>query len=386
MGQIEDRLVYKAGLHRIPLMAAFELLPVCNLQCKMCYVRKTMEDVRNAGGLKDKDWWLNIAKEAAELGLVYPLLTGGEPFLHPQFFEIMQGMQDMGLQVSINSNGTLIDRDIARWLGKHRPIRVNMTLYGASPESYSNLCGHGDAFEKVQNAVALLKEYDVPVKFNLSVTPENVGDIKEIVDFAKKWESPLQAATYMFPPIRRDSTMVGKNDRLSPEEAALARVKIDYYREEPEWFAGMADLFSRFVPLEELENLEPGEPLEMTCRAGVCSFWIDWQGQMTNCGMYNSAVVNLENQTFGEAWKELTDKTSKVRYTPYCAACPNRHICHTCIAMVSNECGTPNGRPEYMCKMNQALSHYYAEFARKYYPDIAAHVGKLDQNRDACEL
>lgn len=384
MGQIEDRLLHKAGLHRIPLMAAFELLPVCNLECKMCYVRKSMEDVRKSGGLKDKDWWLNIAKEASEMGLIYPLLTGGEPFLHPQFFEIMQGMQDMGLQVSINSNGTLIDRDVARWLGKHRPVRVNLTLYGASEESYSNLCGHGDAFQKVQNAVALLKEYDVPVKFNVSVTPENVGDIEEIVEFAKKWGSPLQAATYMFPPIRRDHTMIGKNDRLSPEEAALARVKIDYCREEPDWFVRMADLFSEFVPLEELDELKPGEPMEMTCRAGVASFWIDWQGQMTNCGMYNSVEVNLENRPFQEAWQELTVKTSQIRYTPYCTACPNLHICHTCIAVVSNECGTLNGRPEYMCKMNEAVSRYYAEFARKYYPDITASGRNAHQNRDIC--
>ena len=51
MASIKDRLLEKASRERFPIMSAFELLPVCNLKCKMCYVRKTMEDVHKGGGL-----------------------------------------------------------------------------------------------------------------------------------------------------------------------------------------------------------------------------------------------------------------------------------------------------------------------------------------------
>lgn len=366
MANIRDRLWEKAGKEGFPLTAAFELLPVCNLSCKMCYVRKSMKEVQQEGGLKDGKWWLEKAKEASSYGLLFPLLTGGEPFLHPDFRQILTGMQDMGMQVSINSNATLIDRETAKWIGNHVPNRINITLYGASEKTYENLCGDGNAYKKVCDAVQWLKEYQVPVKFNTSITPQNVQDLEEMIRFAKKVESPIQAAYYMFPPVRRNQDMIGQNDRLTPEEAGLARVKADFLQGEPEWFVGMAKRFSYFVPLEKC-NLQPDEnvKMKMSCRAGHCSFWLDWQGNMRNCGMYSSVTLSTENCDFGEVWKELREQTHKVRYAPVCAVCPNQPLCHSCIAMVANECGDINGKPEYLCRMNQASAKYYQEYLKK---------------------
>ena len=145
MSKVQDRIFEKASHARIPIKCSFELQPVCNLQCKMCYVRKSMDHGRANGGLKDADWWLAMAKAGAEQGLLYPLLTGGEPFLHPEFDRILAGMLELGLQVSINTNGTLIDEKWAAFLNTHRPTRINLTLYGASRETYDRLCGHADA-------------------------------------------------------------------------------------------------------------------------------------------------------------------------------------------------------------------------------------------------
>lgn len=362
---ISDRLWTKAAMLHIPLTAAFELLPVCNLHCKMCYVRKSMDEVNKMGGLLDGKQWLEYAREAYDLGLLYPLLTGGEPFLHPDFREIMAGIQEMGMQLSINSNATMIDRETAAWLGRHVPTRINITLYGASEQSYQELCGDGNAYGKVRNAVQWLKENGVPVKFNTSITPQNVGDLEKIISYAKEVGSPIQVATYMFPPIRRDETMIGKNERLSPEQAGLARVKADLLQNESAWFLGQAESFRNFVPVTEeiLENSEK-KSLRMACRAGNSSLWIDWQGNLSNCGMYGSVKLSLQKQSLADAWKEVVKKTAAIQYTPACAACPNIQLCHPCIAMVSNECGDINGRPEYLCRMNQAAAHYYQEYAR----------------------
>lgn len=386
MQTIKERLSEKAARNRIPFVSAFELLPVCNLSCKMCYVRKSMSEVKAAGGLKDAAWWLELARQGRDNGLLFPLLTGGEPFLHPQFFEILEGMVEMGLQVSINSNGTLIDRETAERLSKHRPVRINITLYGGSAQTYERLCGDGSAFLRARRAVELLKEYGIPVKLNASITPDNVDDLEEMIRYAKEQKCPLQVATYMFPPIRRDASMIGQNERLSPEDAALARVRADYLQAEPGWFVGQAERFSRFVPLDQLEEKrETGEALGMQCRAGLCSFWVDWQGNMMNCGMYPSVKINLTKK-FEIKWHELVDLTAKVRYTPKCTGCPNIWLCHPCIAMVSNECGDVNGTPEYLCRMNQASARYYQEFAQKYYPDRRLEPAPDEEFRDICEI
>lgn len=387
MSKIQDRIYEKASYARIPIMCSFELLPVCNLSCKMCYVRKSMDYVRSHGGLKDADWWLSLAKDAADCGLLYPLLTGGEPFLHPQFDRILAGMLDLGLQVSINTNGTLIDRKWAEFLREHRPTRINLTLYGASAESYRRLCGDGSAFQRVQTAVSLLKEYGIPLKFNASITPDNVADLPAMIAFARELDCPIQVATYMFPPLRRDGSLVGQNDRLSPEEAALARVTADHLQAEPAWFAAQAARFRSFVPLEQKPwEMGAGQEEGMRCRAGLCSLWVDWQGNFANCGMYPSALNPMEGRSFSECWQQTVADTAAVRYNAACFSCPNRPLCHPCIAMIYNECGSHTGRPEYMCRMNEALSRYYDQFAREHYPDVSPVLVIPQDPPDTCEI
>ena len=387
MPKIQDRIYEKAAHARIPIMCSFELLPVCNLSCKMCYVRKSMDHVRANGGLKNADWWLELARAGAEQGLLYPLLTGGEPFLHPEFDRILAGMLDMGLQVSINTNGTLIDRKWAEFLSIHRPTRINLTLYGASEEAYRALCGSGDAYRRVVEAVALLKEYRIPLKFNASITPENVADLPAMIAFAKAQECPIQVATYMFPPLRRDSSLVGQNDRLSPEDAALARATADLLQNEPAWFVTQAMRFREFIPLEK-KPWEMGLPREeaMRCRAGLCSLWVDWQGNFSNCGMYPSVSVPDTLPSFREKWEQVVSDTAQVRFTAACFGCPNRPLCHPCIAMIHNECGSHEGRPEYMCRMNEALSRCYDQLAREHYPDVSPIFGIAQEPSDTCEI
>ncbi|MGN0299238.1 MAG: radical SAM protein, partial [Lachnospiraceae bacterium] len=366
----------------------FELLPVCNLHCKMCYVRKSMAEVNRMGGLIPAGQWLDWARQARDAGMLFPLLTGGEPFVRQDFQEIMVGMQEMGLQVSINSNGTLIDESMAKWLGQHRPTRINITLYGASEESYQALCGDGDAFNRVHRAVEWLKQYGVPVKFNTSITPENLNDLEAMICYAKSVGSPIQAATYMFPPVRRDNTMIGQNHRLSPEEAALARVEADFLQNEPAWFLGQAERYRYFVPITEKmrQNQTEAQPQKMHCRAGRCSFWIDWQGNIGNCGMYTSAKVPLAGHSFEEAWRQVVEQTNQIRYSPVCTNCPNYHLCHACIAMVYNESGDCNGYPEYLCKMNEAAARYYQEYAKKLPEEIRSQETVRMKNSFDCDL
>lgn len=243
MAAIFDRLWEKAGTNKVPLTGAFELLPTCNLSCKMCYVRKDAAEVRAAGGQLPTEFWLDVARQARQAGLLLPLLTGGEPFLRPDIQTLIAELQAMGLQVSINSNGTLIDEQMAKWLGKHCPTRINITLYGASEETYASLCGNGDAYNRVRRAVEWLKENHVPVKFNTSITQYNMHDLDEMIRYAKEQGSPIQVATYMFPPVRRSRELVGQNDRMTPDQAARAKVRADWLQQEPVWFRAQTRRF-----------------------------------------------------------------------------------------------------------------------------------------------
>ena len=82
----------------IPVAGNFELTARCNFNCPMCYVHMTPEQLKASGReeLTAKQW-LEIAKAAKDKGMLFALLTGGEPLVRKDFFEIYDGMREMGL-------------------------------------------------------------------------------------------------------------------------------------------------------------------------------------------------------------------------------------------------------------------------------------------------
>ena len=80
-----------------------------------------------------------LAREAKDKGMVFALLTGGEPFVRKDFFEIYEAMKDMGLMISINTNGSMLKGEIRRRLIENPPFRINVSLYGGCIETYKNM-------------------------------------------------------------------------------------------------------------------------------------------------------------------------------------------------------------------------------------------------------
>ena len=181
--KLTEYLYKKATANRTPISMSFELTPVCNMACRMCYVRMDKKTQESIGPLHPGSEWIALAEEGKKRGLLFVLLTGGEPLLHPDFFEILSTLQQEGFVVSVNTNGTLIDEAVVERLKQSPPSRVNITLYGASDETYARLCGKPDGFTKVTRGIRLLKEAGIAVKINVSVTPYNVDDLDGIFTF-----------------------------------------------------------------------------------------------------------------------------------------------------------------------------------------------------------
>ena len=154
--KIEERLVAKATLANIPIGGTFELLPLCNMNCDMCFIRLNKDEMNSIGRLKSADEWLNIARQMKDEGTLFVLITGGEPLLYPEFKKLYKGLKELGMIITINTNGTLITEDIARMFGEDKPRRVNITLYGASNETYNKLCHNPKGFDQTIRGIELL--------------------------------------------------------------------------------------------------------------------------------------------------------------------------------------------------------------------------------------
>lgn len=358
---VTEYLHNKAARLKLPLNGTFELTPLCNMDCKMCYIKTTKENQEKQGRLKTAKEWLAIAEKMKQAGLVYLLLTGGEPFLHPEFKEIFQGLHKMGFILSINSNGTLVDESVVEWLKETPPVRINMTIYGASDDTYGRLCGNPKGFSQFKRAVHLLKEAGISVKLNCSVTPYNEDDLEAMFEFSKEEQLLIQATSYMFPPLRKDASMIGKNNRFTPEEAAYQSARIEMLMNGKERFVENVRNGKFEIPsLDECLECTDVEGEGIRCRAGKCSFWVTWKGELLPCGMMsNQSVGNVFEMDFVEGWNQMTKETSEIRLPGQCKECVLKDKCKACAAMVLTETGSYNQVPEYRCLMTKAYKCAY---------------------------
>lgn len=353
-----EKLYQKAGKARIPLSGTFELTPMCNFSCKMCYVRKTAKEVAmHDRPMRTLSQWTEMGRQARDEGMLYLLLTGGEPLLWPDFWELYDTLYDMGLLLSVNTNGSMIDeKAIEKWR-KRPPYRVNITLYGASDATYEALCGARGVCSKVKGAVLAMKKAGLIVKLNCSLTHYNAPDLKEMVQFAGDNSVQITVSTYMYPPVRRDATMTGQNDRFTPRDAAWYHMqRYRYQKGEEAYVQYLKNILHGMTepPGLDEECVDPTNG-RIRCRAGTAAFWATWDGYMTPCGMMPEPKLDLNGFSFRDAWEKLVEISTGLHTSSVCENCANQSMCHSCAAMAYAETGTTAGIPLYLCEMTHAM-------------------------------
>lgn len=338
----------------LPIAGNFELTARCNFNCPMCYVHMSEEEVRAKGKELTAAQWISIAEAAQKKGMIFALLTGGEPFIRKDFFEIYDAMKNMGIIVSINSNGSMLEGKILEKLLEDRPSRINVSLYGGCNETYKNMCGQ-PVYDKVLKNIVTLKENGVDVSINLSITPYNCKDIEKIYEIVKKYNIQVKASSYMYPPIRLEKELEGYGNRLSPKESAEYSVKWDLLRFTEEEFSKRAKAMKDLVNVDEKEcsiDMEQG----VRCRAGSSSFWMTWDGQMRPCGMMPGPTTYPLEVGFDAAWEIIREETRKILLPTKCNTCAKKEICGVCAAVTVAETGKFDKVPCYMCERTEAIA------------------------------
>lgn len=355
--RLHDFLFAKANQRNIPFSGTFELLPRCNMSCKMCYVRLEKKDEEKIGKERTAQEWLKLAEECKKNGMLFLLLTGGEPFLYEDFKYLYTELKKMGFMISINTNATLLNDENLKWLIDNPPYRINITLYGASADTYEKLCGYRNGFDKAIHAIKTLHKAGIYVKLNASITPYNVIDLEKIYDIAKEINVPIQANSYMFPPVRKSEKNIGKGNRFSAEEAGKYQAKIDCLRMDREEYILRNQKFEESGIFDFEEETNECTSLDQdcfTCRAGKSSFWVTWDGRMLGCGMLNYPCAYPFKDGFFNAWKEISNQIKKITAMEKCNGCKYRVLCKACPGMVYTETGDFNKKPEYLCNIVRA--------------------------------
>ncbi len=187
----------------IPIHASIELTIRCNLRCAHCYNCDREGSAPSPAAELRFDETRGLLDELRAEGTLFISLTGGEPMLHPRFWDILDEAAARRFAVTILTNGTLLGKYACRRLARHRNIRrVNLSFYGATGETHDALTRTPGSFRLAMEGLRNLRRLGLPAALNFLVTRHNAREIPSMIEWARSLSLPFVVDTSITP--RRD--------------------------------------------------------------------------------------------------------------------------------------------------------------------------------------
>ena len=173
-----------------PVNVTWEVTYACNLNCIHCL---SDSGNRRAAELSTDDS-RRVIDQLSAMKVFQFNIGGGEPFMRPDFLDLMDYAHDKGMVTCISTNGTLIDRDVARRLD-HPLVYIQVSLDGATPASNDPIRGRG-SFQKVQQALECLRERDIEVSINTVLTRLSFPELDRMTALAAEYGAKLRVSRF----------------------------------------------------------------------------------------------------------------------------------------------------------------------------------------------
>lgn len=345
-GPLVRELQHRAATRRQPISGTFELTERCNLACRMCYVRHAPGDAERRAKELSATEWLELARQAQDNGMVFLLLTGGEVFLRPDFFEIYSKLTRLGFIITLFTNGTLITDEVAKRLAESPPSRTEITLYGATASTYEAITGVTGSFARCCAGIEALVKHHVPLGLKTTITRQNVGELDAMCLMAHNWGLPFSSGWLLGK--RRDGAPSEVVDcRLSASEC----VTIEATAQSP------AAAWAEFA----LQEASLWHDRNFNCQAGKTSFVVDPRGEMNACLDMSFPAARPLEIGFHDSWEQVQRFVESVPpMSPICLACDVRVIyCPRCPAWSYLETSTFTEPIPYLCEIARARQKRY---------------------------
>ena len=368
---------------RFPMSGTFELTARCNLRCGMCFIRVDEERIRKMGKRElTAAEWIDLARQAADMGTVNLLLTGGEPMIRPDFPEIYEAIMGMGFYLTLYTNGTTLTPTLQSLLTRLPPHKVGVTLYGASPETYKVTCGIPSGYEKALEGIRFFNTLPSRLELRTTMVKSNLSDLGAIRSYC---ESLGEEVSFTISNIVSKQIRGGVADvascRLSPEEQLRLYVSVAVHEamraagpkgnaRAKRKMQGVQEDIQAARKRQEHEAQIRRNPKSrvslLGCGAGMDQYAITWDGRLIGCQMLDSRGTDALKLGIGQAWEDYPAAVPALRANPACRDCIQAANCMACPATRLAESGDLSGVPEYNCQMaHLADSTDYSDFITK---------------------
>lgn len=338
----------RARMHGQVYSGGFELTPLCNFDCKMCYVHLTKGQMEREANLLTVQQWISIMGQAVDAGMMHADLTGGECLSYPGFKDVYLYLRSRGVEVSVLTNGQLITEEMADFFAQYPPSVIQITVYGSDEDAYEAVTGRR-AFGDVKAAIERLKRRNI--RLFLAVTPNRYmqEDTHALMEFLRSLDVRYGIGTGSLP-ARPDT---GRNlESYAPETALYVKLHLDEQR----YLRGLEDSPAPARPYVDYIPTGFHTESKIPCSSGLCAFHINWKGEMSPCIPFHSINRSVLEHGFEDCWNWIKAQMRSYEPPKECSDCANRLVCAACPAERTS--GVLGG------SLNKAVCERYEQYVR----------------------
>ena len=324
----------------IPKWIAWETTQKCNLKCVHC---RCSSDMTSSEGDFTTEEGEKLLKEIADFSKPVVVLSGGEPLLRQDIFELAEYGNSLGLRMCMATNGALVTDEVCEKMKKADIKMVSLSLDGSSAAVHDDFRSSPGAFDGVVRAAEHFRRHGIKFLINSSFTKRNQHDIANTFKVAKSLGA---TAWYMFmivPTGRGEEIM---NELISKED----------YEEILDWHYQQEKLeddilmrptcaphYYRIVPQKAKAEGVKFERRSLTfstgggkgCIAAQTICLIDCFGNVKPCSYFHRTAGNVKLTPFREIWENseiFKDLRNFKAYKGKCGECEYLNVCGGCRA------------------------------------------------------
>jgi heme b synthase len=324
-----------------PKWIAWEITRRCNLKCVHCRSSSEME-VKGHPDFSTEEAF-RIIDDISSYAKPVVVLSGGEPLLRKDVFEIAKYGTEKGLRMCLATNGTLVTDDICEKI-KESGIRiVSLSLDGSTKEVHDNFRNENGAFDGTINAARLFKRHGIEFIINSSFTKRNQEEIPKVYRLAKELGA---TAWYMFmivPTGRGEEIMEELISKEDYEEILNWHYQMEKDEQEMLVRPTCAPHYYRIVLQKAKEEgskfqrrtLKFSTGGSKGCIAGQLICLINVDGDVLPCSYFPMSAGNIKERSFKDIWEnsELFKKLRDFKsYKGRCGSCEFVNVCGGCRA------------------------------------------------------
>ncbi len=319
-------------------LVAWETTRNCNLNCAHCRASATMESY--AGEL-DTDASFRLLDQIAEVGQPIVILTGGEPLLRPDIFDLARYGTDKGLRMVMAPNGTLITAENARQMATSGIQRISISLDGATRDRHDRFRGVEGAFDGALRGIHFAKQAGIEFQVNTTISKLNYDQIPEILKLAEDLGA-VALHIFLLVPTGRGKYIIDQEISAQEYESTL------------NWFYDQKDK----TPLQLKATCAPHyyrimrqraraegktvtwethglDAVTRGCLGGTGFCFISHVGVVQPCGFLDLNCGDVTRQSFAEIWKTSEIFNNLRNYNNLkgkCGICEYKAVCGGCRA------------------------------------------------------